>query len=216
MDYCPFSGLPCPHDKCYKITDVEKNKATQTNYLCNKCGIPYVEALFNPQKDSVTVAKEEIPIEKSEPLKPTTPVVITNAIDLIEVLLGHGVRVEKPPEKAPCPRCNLSLSEFNREGRFGCAVCYDHFMDEFLALAGPFQEGEDQHVGKIPKGFREGKSSKEERLKVLRLRFAHAVETEKYENAAVLKKEIDALVEGNVCSHQSESVESSSPTDPTE
>lgn len=199
MEYCPFSGSPCPYDKVYKVTDVSDNKAIQTNYMCHEgCGGIYIEALFRPSCDkiSIKVNKQDpvdIPINKQKAIE-KAPQVITSVQELFELFTGKGIRVEKPIDidPGPCPICDLTLAQFNHEGRFGCSHCYVHYLEEFLALAGPFQEGEEEHRGKIPTHYKKG-TTLEEQIRFFKLNIARAIEIEDYEKAEMYKKQLDLL-----------------------
>jgi protein arginine kinase activator len=192
MEYCPFSGSPCPHDKVYAVTDIKDNKSICTHHMCHEgCGGHYIESLFRPATDKIEVKGMEIPIQKNQPIK-SAPPVITNLQDLIEVLLGANLPVHPIAEKDACPKCGLTLKEFNYEGKFGCEHCYTHYMDEFLALAGPFQDGEDTHRGKVPTHYKMGVTT-EEKINYLKLNLARAIETEKYEDAAKYKEKLKEL-----------------------
>lgn len=128
---------------------------------------------------------------QAKPKKQTDLTKINTAEDLLEFITGN--RPKSTME--PCS-CGLTEVEFDHSGRFGCPKCYDHFRSKLQELVFPFH-GHSHHVGKRPKRqIQENiQSDPEEKLKVLKLNFAKAVELENYEKAGELKKEIDQLKE---------------------
>lgn len=184
MAICPLTGKPCDNQKCISVTDVEDGKAVKSSDLCLVCGHKYLYASL-PQPE---------PEPEPEPIQQAVAVIAT-AAELYDLFVGKGIPVQPVEQKPPCPKCGLTLAEFNTIGKFGCATCYEHYIDEFLALAGPFQNGSDRHIGKCPKNFYADPNPNVELMKLLKLKFAKAVEVERYEEAAVLKKEIDDLTQ---------------------
>jgi protein arginine kinase activator len=91
--------------------------------------------------------------------------------------------------------CGLTEAEFNKTGRFGCAKCYERFIDYFEEQIIPYHQGARRHVGKRPKKVTVGilNNDPNERRKVLKLHYAKALELEQYEQLALIKKELDAL-----------------------
>ncbi len=85
-------------------------------------------------------------------------------------------------EKVICPRCFLSLSEFKRMGRFGCADCVTTFATHIEQLIKQIHKS-DRHIGrKLSKGARKG-------AEIYRLReeLKKALESESYEEAARIR-----------------------------
>lgn len=95
--------------------------------------------------------------------------------------------IELPP-KDPCHVCGLTLTEFFKNGKFGCSNCYIHFEPEFLSIAEIHQEG-SEHMGKRPKKTNEEESPEalKQRLKILK---ARAIELENYEEAARITEQL--------------------------
>ena len=86
----------------------------------------------------------------------------------------------------------MTLEEFNTHGRFGCADCYLHFEIIMEELVYPYHKAK-AHVGKRPKRQLAEKLENDpvEKLKLLKLRYAKALELEEYEKLADLLKEIE-------------------------
>ena len=112
---------------------------------------------------------------------------IKSTEDLLDFITTHQHK-----QKDPCPQCGLTMKEFDDSGRFGCKECYDHFTECMEELVYPYHGGRE-HTGKIPKYS--GEDVQEERKKILKLKMAHAIEFEYYEEAAEIKKKLDALID---------------------
>ncbi|HED52924.1 MAG TPA: hypothetical protein ENJ00_01815 [Phycisphaerales bacterium] len=109
----------------------------------------------------------------------------------------------------PCPTCGLTLANFRETGRLGCSACYKHFEDQIGPLIARSQEGATHHVGKLPRRALSAASSgagerslvdvlgrAEERarkLTELRDQLQAALAGERYEQAAMLRDQIDEL-----------------------
>ena len=118
---------------------------------------------------------------------------------LLSTILGNyynSSNVSDHTEKEiRCEGCGMTYSEFMREGRFGCAKCYDSFQN---ILDGSLKniQGSENHTGKKPIGF-ETKTQKliKELSEVdkLSIRLQDAVEKEEFEEAAKLRDKIRQL-----------------------
>lgn len=101
-----------------------------------------------------------------------------------------------------CVSCGLSYEEFLKEGKFGCADCYQSF---FNVLPKNFRniQGAVQHTGKQPKKHNiTGLIPNEEGMKKLEglteidrlsMQLQQAVETEEFEEAARLRDLIRSM-----------------------
>lgn len=154
----------------HHITDVDSNGNALSYDVCKQCGPTFFEPKTEDTKLNLTH--------------------ITTPEQLLDFIGGASPRQETKP---PCPRCNLSIAEFNKDGRFGCPHCYDHFSEKVKNLVFPYHKA-SCHVGKSPKI--DARSSKKEQLKLLRLKMAQAIELEKYEDAAEIKKQLETLNQG--------------------
>lgn len=90
-----------------------------------------------------------------------------------------------------CPTCGLTLEEFRKRGRLGCACCYEAFGAQIGELLERVH-GARTHVGRLP-----GTSPKElermQHMSELQQRLEVAIRDEAYESAAQLRDEIKAL-----------------------
>lgn len=103
---------------------------------------------------------------------------------------------QQNPRKRPgqtCPSCGMTLDEFRKKGRLGCAKDYE----VFAAHIGDLLErvhGARSHVGRIP-GASDADLEHMKRLTDLRSRLDAAIREEAYESAARLRDELKALEE---------------------
>ncbi len=94
-------------------------------------------------------------------------------------------------EEGRCPSCGRSYYEFQKSGKFGCAACYEAFENPVRSTLRQIQKN-TTHTGKIPSKQSAG-LLKKRKLSELRKQLSQAVETEDYETAAKLHKEIKSL-----------------------
>lgn len=83
-----------------------------------------------------------------------------------------------------CDNCGMTLSQFKKLGRFGCAKDYELFK------VGPYLEkiqGASVHTGKTPE------KSPEDKIKSLKKDMETAIKSENYEKAASLRDAIKKL-----------------------
>ncbi len=88
--------------------------------------------------------------------------------------------------------CGTNETEFDKIGKFGCPQCYVHFKNKMEEIVFLFHKAKE-HVGKRPKTDRIELLMQDpvEKQKILKLRYAKALELEKYEEAAELRKQMD-------------------------
>jgi len=155
----------------FHVTEIAKDKTFYAYDLCKLCG----EDLMNiPQKTDLTHI--------------TTPEQLLNFI-------SGSVLAGQKDKTLPCNGCGLTIDEFNVNGRFGCAACYTHFTEKMEKLVFPCHAA-NCHVGKFPKKQLEvfWNSTPEEKIKLLKIRLAKAVELEEYEKAAEIKVELEDVL----------------------
>ena len=114
----------------------------------------------------------------------------TLVTSLVEMLLGAAIDLQLPErDTVACPACGLPRPEFRKHGRVGCASCYETFARELAPMLRDMHSG-DQHVGKIParEHVVRTRSELEDALK-------KAIQTQRYEDAAVLRDRIRNLKE---------------------
>jgi protein arginine kinase activator len=111
---------------------------------------------------------------------------------LADLLLGLGASQEieqaSGGNETKCARCGFTQADFKKAGRLGCPECYVTFAEALEGLLKTMHKG-THHVGKVPESLRQSRDISD-RLKTLQKRLAKAIETEDFEEAAVLRDEI--------------------------
>lgn len=91
-----------------------------------------------------------------------------------------------------CQTCGLTLAEFKKSGRFGCAFCYEDFKSVLKPILDEMHIG-NKHIGKSPVKYLKG-ICKEEQIKILKEKLNSAIKCEAYEDAALYRDELDILM----------------------
>ena len=94
-------------------------------------------------------------------------------------------------ERKICPMCGLSFAEITKSGKAGCGECYETFKSEFTPNVKRLH-GTANHTGKIPKN-RSAKISAKRKIEELRARLSKMVEEQNFEEAAVIRDEINKI-----------------------
>jgi protein arginine kinase activator len=114
---------------------------------------------------------------------------------LADLMLGLGAaqEIEQAAGGAElkCPRCGFTQADFKKSGRLGCPDCYKTFSEGLSGLLKTMHKG-TSHEGKAP-----ASSEYASRLKLLQEKLKKAVESEKFEEAAQLRDEINQVTEGS-------------------
>ena len=92
-----------------------------------------------------------------------------------------------------CDSCGLTYEDFGKNGRLGCAQCYQSFSKVLLPLIKRIQRS-TTHVGKRP-GKIANSAEFVHDLKVLQERLRKTVQMEEFENAATIRDEIRKIEE---------------------
>ena len=112
-----------------------------------------------------------------------------------DVLFGLGASQEIEQAAGgvalKCPRCGFSQADFKKSGRLGCPECYNTFAEGLGNLIKTMHKG-TQHIGKAPEALRQSRDLSD-RLKTLQKKLAKAIESEDFEQAAVLRDEIKQM-----------------------
>lgn len=157
-----------------RLTDVKEDGSVEVFKVCVKCGNQYQAVNPDDMKPNIEVLDLE------------NVVTVEHLFDLLSI---------KPKREVDrvCD-CGLTETEFDDKGRFGCPQCYTTFADKMAELVFPWH-GAKSHEGKSPMNMLRQKweTDPEEKRKVLKLRFAKAIELEDYESAKEIKKELDGL-----------------------
>lgn len=90
-----------------------------------------------------------------------------------------------------CPKCQISFGDFQRTGLLGCSYCYEHFSKSLIPTIKRVQGGLT-HIGKIPKNASQEVVSKR-KIDELKLKLKELITEEKFEEAALIRDEIQEL-----------------------
>lgn len=92
---------------------------------------------------------------------------------------------------AKCSKCGMTVSDFERIGKLGCANCYKDLRQEIMPVLKRIH-GSTHHSGFMPE------ETDKTRLAIqgLKARLSEAILQENFEEAAKLRDEIRALEEG--------------------
>src|SRR5699024_895393 len=91
-----------------------------------------------------------------------------------------------------CPKCEMTLSEFKRVGKFGCSECYQTFSSQLDPIFRRVHSGNTTHLGKIPKR-KGGHLHLKKDLKSLRTDLQVFIQNEEFEKADDVRDEIKEL-----------------------
>ncbi|HHI81252.1 MAG TPA: hypothetical protein ENK02_14910 [Planctomycetes bacterium] len=108
-------------------------------------------------------------------------------------VVPHPRPLAEEQEEDACPGCGMTKETFFEVRRFGCARCYDTFLDFLPAYLERIHE-DNRHMGKIP-GRPKGEPIPPLELKRLQDRLNKAVAEERYEDAALYRNQIRKLQE---------------------
>lgn len=100
-------------------------------------------------------------------------------------------------EEKSCPSCGLAFSEFVANNRLGCEQCYDAFRENLLPYISQVQNSYRQHVGKRPIATTK-QADTIEQIEALKRKLQDAIESEAFEEAALLRDQIKVLKGGDV------------------
>ncbi|WP_239256332.1 UvrB/UvrC motif-containing protein [Listeria ilorinensis] len=115
------------------------------------------------------------------------------ALDFL-TLLQQGGKLQTE-QGVVCEHCGLSFDDFLAHNRVGCEHCYQAFQKQLLPMIGRVQNNHVRHIGKMPARFEEAVNRQQE-IQALRDQIQQAIESEAFEEAAVLRDKIKALEGG--------------------
>jgi len=114
---------------------------------------------------------------------------------LADLLLGIGASQEFEqavggPE-VKCPKCGFTQADFKKAGRLGCPDCYTTFVEGLEGLLKSMHKG-TRHTGKVPLAMQQTRELSD-RVKLLQKKLAKAIAEENFEQAAILRDEINQM-----------------------
>lgn len=179
---CPYSKKPCDDKKILHITELNNEGYTEF-HMCEKCANQYSGNSINPEIKFLSTLKDLI------------------GFLTLSLLMSKTISSQKQPKliTSQCPNCGVTPEYISKNGRFGCAKCYEYYQSSVEHLLKKCQEGATEHIGKVPKSFIKKQENKESLLEIsdqiinLEHKMQKAIMLENYEIAGVLKQKIQEL-----------------------
>ncbi len=109
--------------------------------------------------------------------------------------LPYDNQKAKISEKKKCTLCASTFDDLVKNGKIGCAKCYEIFADE-LNTSVESIHGKAKYMGKKPQKYK-AKETKEDKIKALKAEMKSAIKAQEFEKAAVLRDEIRELENNN-------------------
>lgn len=98
---------------------------------------------------------------------------------------------KQPQQTLSCPKCNFTYRQFLKQGKFGCAECYQVFYEHLPAIFEKLHGG-TEHVGQITQTANETEQVIQQ-IEALRQQIREAIEQERFEDAAQIRDQIKVL-----------------------
>lgn len=115
-----------------------------------------------------------------------------SGFSLADLLLKASLNPEVPVgTRVRCDRCGFTPADFKKLGRFGCPACYEAFRSLVEPMLENMHSGVS-HSGKVPTRALERKNLYD-RLTKLELDLSEAIKSERYEDAARTRDEINQV-----------------------
>ena len=149
--------------------------------VCSKEATVFLTQIINGQMTTVNLC-DTCSKEKG--------VTDTMGFGLAEAFLSPGSA--KSAEELSCPACGFTQAQLKKIGRMGCPECYSTFREGLDGLLTAMHHG-TKHVGKIPTGKAVSQAEMKRVIAQSREDLLKAVKEERYEEAARLKAEIEAM-----------------------
>jgi protein arginine kinase activator len=114
-----------------------------------------------------------------------------SGFSLADLLLKASLNPDMPSYAVRCEQCGFTQGDFKKHGRFGCPQCYSTFSSLVDPMLDNMHKG-TAHTGKVPEKALERRSL-QDRLGELETNLDDAVKSERYEEAARYRDEINQL-----------------------
>jgi len=111
-----------------------------------------------------------------------------SGFSLADLLLKASLNPEAP-SGLRCESCGFTQADFKKHGRFGCPSCYSVFKGMVEPMLDSMHKG-TAHSGKVPQKALARKSL-HDRISKLELDLSEAIKSERYEDAARCRDEIN-------------------------
>ncbi len=156
------------------ITKGDSGEAVE-RHLCEKCAFQSETFYFDSNQEPLSIQQ-----------------FLSHWFGGVDSLQTGEQKVEQGLDQLECPKCALTFDRFLEIGKFGCATCYDTFRLRLPSVLGKLHSGHSAHIGKIPVSFNEIYAVKR-KIEEIRMKMQEAVEAERFEEAATLRDEANAL-----------------------
>lgn len=114
-----------------------------------------------------------------------------SGFSLADLLVKTSVNSEPVSGGVRCESCGFTQNDFKKHGRFGCPACYETFKGIVEPMLDNMHKGVT-HTGKVPARALERKSLYD-RLTKLEFDLNEAIKSERYEDAARARDEINQV-----------------------
>ena len=114
-----------------------------------------------------------------------------SGFSLADLLLKASLNPEPAAASVRCEQCGFTQTDFKKQGRFGCPACYDTFSAIIEPMLDTMHKG-TAHTGKVPQKALARKSLYD-RLTKLETDLTEAIKSERYEDAARTRDEINQV-----------------------
>ena len=114
-----------------------------------------------------------------------------SGFSLADLLLKASLNPEPAATGVRCEQCGFTQNDFKKQGRFGCPACYDTFSSIIEPMLDTMHKG-TAHTGKVPQKALARKSLYD-RLTKLETDLTEAIKSERYEDAARTRDEINQV-----------------------
>ena len=108
--------------------------------------------------------------------------------------LSQQQSIQQKRRLKKCETCGSTLETIVQNGKFGCPDCYSTFEGQVPSIVTRVQAHQTEHVGRVPKKAQSHLKVKKQ-IDKLKGRLSELVETQEFEEAAVIRDEIRALEE---------------------
>jgi len=150
--------------------------------FCSKPATVHLTQIINNKVHKVDLCEE---------CAQTKGVTDPTGFSLADLLLKSSLNPEPVPGAVRCEQCGFTQADFKKHGRFGCPACYDAFKEIVEPmLAGMHKDS--VHRGKVPRVALSRKTLYD-RLTKLELDLTEAIKSERYEEAARYRDEINQV-----------------------
>jgi protein arginine kinase activator len=92
-----------------------------------------------------------------------------------------------------CGQCGMTMEQFRKQALLGCPNDYKVFEDNLQDVIEKTQDGNSQHIGKVPPSASKEEAKDQTVINDLKRRLDTAVKAEDYELAAKLRDQLKAL-----------------------